>query len=186
MHDPADVLWERGLRAAALGGDAAAWRTLFDSAFETVASFARWRCGGREDLAEDVVQEAWLTAARRLSRFEPERCRFAGWVCGIAANIARAAVRRRLKDAGRSRPLVGVPEPAAASAEPAPDPERVALALSELPQRYEAVLRQKYFEQMSVADIANANRDSPKAVESLLTRARQAFREAFARNGDPP
>jgi RNA polymerase sigma-70 factor (ECF subfamily) len=44
---------------------------------------------------------------------------------------------------------------------------------------YEAVLRAKYLEGQSVADIAAGRGDSAKAVESLLTRARQAFREAY-------
>jgi len=30
---------ERGLRLAALGGDAAAWRSLYDSAFDTVSRY---------------------------------------------------------------------------------------------------------------------------------------------------
>jgi RNA polymerase sigma-70 factor (ECF subfamily) len=41
------------------------------------------------------------------------------------------------------------------------------------------VLRMKYLEGRSVADIAAERDDSPKAVESLLTRAREAFRQAY-------
>ena len=48
-----------------------------------------------------------------------------------------------------------------------------------LPDRYEAVLRAKYLEGRSVQDIASAWDETPKAVESLLTRARQAFRALF-------
>jgi RNA polymerase sigma-70 factor, ECF subfamily len=57
--------------------------------------------------------------------------------------------------------------------------ERVARALSALPDRYEAVLRAKYLEEQSMAQIAAACNETPKAVESLLTRARQAFRKAY-------
>jgi RNA polymerase sigma-70 factor (ECF subfamily) len=169
---------ERGLRLAALGGDAAAWRSLYDSAFDTVSRYARWRCG-RGDLADDAIQETWLTAARRLRSFDPGRGRFAEWVCGIAANVARGLVRKRLKSAVQS--LVSVPEPAGSECESTSDPERVALALAALPEHYEAALRAKYFEQRSVAEMAGG--ESLKAVESLLTRARQAFREAYERRG---
>jgi RNA polymerase sigma-70 factor (ECF subfamily) len=183
MNDPVAEPWERGLRAAALGGDAGAWRALYDSAFETVASYARWR-GGSADLAEDIVQESWLAAARRLASFDPAQARFAAWVCGIASNVARAHVRKRSRDSSRVRALVTIPEPAA---EPdTSDPERVALALAELPERYEAALRAKYLEQQSVVEMAAASRETEKAVESLLSRARQAFREAYARCGDSP
>ena len=57
--------------------------------------------------------------------------------------------------------------------------ERVAQTLTELPERYEAVLRAKYLDGLSVQAIADESGDSPKAVESMLTRARQAFREAY-------
>jgi DNA-directed RNA polymerase specialized sigma24 family protein len=37
----------------------------------------------------------------------------------------------------------------------------------------------KYLEGRSVADIAAERGESPKATESLLTRAREAFRQAY-------
>jgi RNA polymerase sigma-70 factor (ECF subfamily) len=40
-------------------------------------------------------------------------------------------------------------------------------------------LRSKYLEKASVADIAAAGDQTPKAVESLLTRARQMFRQKY-------
>jgi RNA polymerase sigma-70 factor (ECF subfamily) len=59
--------------------------------------------------------------------------------------------------------------------------ERIARALAELPERYEAVLRAKYLDQHAVVDIATAWSETPKAIESLLSRARQAFREIYCR-----
>jgi RNA polymerase sigma-70 factor, ECF subfamily len=179
MDDVPDSTRERVLRAAAIAGDPAAWRALFDAAFDTVHGYARWRCGGHDDLTDDVIQEAWLTASARLRTFDPLRSRFAGWVCGIAANVARGLVRKRMRHFARVRPLVAVPEPAASEPDPSHDPERVAVALAELPERYEVALRMKYFERRSVAEMATATGESVKAVESLLTRARQAFRERY-------
>lgn len=185
MDDPSDRTRERALRAAAAGGDAAAWGILFDAAFDTVHSYTRWRCGGRADLADEVIQDTWLTAARKLRSFDPDRSPFAGWVCGIAANVARSLVRKRLRHAARVRPLVAVPEPACP--EPDADPERVALALAELPERYELALRMKYFDRLSVGEMAATTGESVKAVESVLARARQAFREAYRQiGGDTP
>jgi RNA polymerase sigma-70 factor (ECF subfamily) len=170
---------EPALRLAALAGDAGAWQALFDSAFETVASYARWRCGGRADLCDDAVQETWLTAARKLGGFDPARSRFAAWVCGVAANVCRNLVRKRLRAAKRVRSLMAVPEPAVPDHTSDHDPEAVARALAELPDRYEEALRLKYLEQRSVTEMAKLLGDTVKAVESLLTRARQAFREKY-------
>lgn len=169
---------ERTLHSAALCGDEPAWAELYHAAYDTVFRYALWRCGGRVDLAEDVTQEAWLLAARKLRAFDPARGRFAGWVCGLAANAARNAVRSRLRVVRR---LATVP---VSATEPGDhDAEMVAVALAELPADYEAVLRAKYFEQRSVTDVAAETGRSVKAIESLLNRAREAFRKVYLRLG---
>jgi RNA polymerase sigma-70 factor (ECF subfamily) len=56
---------------------------------------------------------------------------------------------------------------------------RIAETLAGLPERYEAVLRAKYLDELSVAQIADNWKETPKAIESLLTRARMAFRDAY-------
>ena len=175
---------ERAIRDAVLAGDAAAWRAWYAEYFDRLFAYVRWRCGGLADLADDVTQETWLTAVRRLRSFDPEKGSFIAWLCGIAANATRNALRSRRRHAKRSRPL-GSTDDAPAGA---PDPvaiekaERVALALAALPEHYEAVLRAKYLDQMTVEAIATVRGDSVKAVESLLARARQAFREAYEKS----
>src|SRR5262245_13229154 len=181
MERGADVWRERAIREAVLDGDACAWRAWYDEHFAPLASYASWRCGGLADLTDDVIQETWLTAVRRLSAFDPARGPFRAWLCGIAGNAARNAVRGRRRQQRRSRPLDTTPEPAAGEPDPAAavKAERVAVALAALPEQYEAVLRAKYLDRMSVDEIAAERGTTAKAVESLLSRARQAFREAF-------
>jgi RNA polymerase sigma-70 factor (ECF subfamily) len=58
--------------------------------------------------------------------------------------------------------------------------ERVQITLDYLPDRYGDVLEWKYLQGLSVNEIAERLASTPKAVESTLTRARQAFREGFA------
>lgn len=171
---------ERATRDAVLAGDAAAWRRWYDAHFDRLAAYARWRCGGLRDLADDVVQETWLAAVRALARFDPDRGTFFDWLCGIAANAARNAVRARRRGA-RARALVPADDAAAPEARESAAAGRVAAALAELPDHYERVLRAKYLDGETVAAIAARTGASAKAVESQLTRARQAFREAYER-----
>lgn len=163
---------ERELRRAALSGEEFAWRTLYDEAFAGLYAYVLWRCGGLRDRADEATQETWLTAVRRLRAFDPSAGSFAAWLRGIAANVLRNQFRREKR---RMQPLESEPL-AEDSREQA---ERIAAALGELPPHYEAVLRMKYLEGRSVADIAAERGESPKAVESLLTRAREAFRQAY-------
>jgi RNA polymerase sigma-70 factor (ECF subfamily) len=178
--DPGAEVWrERAVRDAVLAGDAAAWRGWYDAHFCRLAAYVGWRCGGLPDLTDDVLQETWLTAVRRLRAFDPARGPFAAWLCGIAANAVRNALRSRRRHDRKAKPLESAPEPACDDPAAVEKAERVAAALAALPEHYEAVLRAKYLDRQTVDEIAEARGDTPKAVESLLSRARQAFREAY-------
>jgi RNA polymerase sigma-70 factor (ECF subfamily) len=175
-----DRIWrEQGLLSAVLAGDEQAWRTWYEESFEGLHAYLCWRCGGLRDLAEEMLQETWLTAVRRVRHFEPQRGSFANWLRGIAANVLRNHLRLRRR---RQRDLHlrnGCAAAADNTLEQREQGERIAAALAELPAHYEAVLRAKYLDGQSMAEIADARTETPKAVESLLTRARQAFREAY-------
>jgi RNA polymerase sigma-70 factor, ECF subfamily len=177
---------EHGLRQAVLAGDERAWRTWYDESFAGLHAYVLWRCAGLRDLADEVVQETWLTAVRRVRAFDAERGTFADWLRGIAANVLRNHLRGYLRRGRRTEPLNGHEHaaPPEAALEQREQAERVARALAALPGHYEAVLRAKYLDQQSVADIAAARGETAKAVESLLTRARQAFREAYQPSED--
>jgi len=134
------------------------------------------------DLADELVQETWLTAVRRVRSFDPECASFAAWLRGIAANVLRNHLR------ARRRTRATVPLNGALSAPSARSvPTRSVVAQACVPvDRHEAVLRAKYLEQQSVADIAADWDETPKAVESL--RAAPARRSAKRINcwSDPP
>jgi RNA polymerase sigma-70 factor (ECF subfamily) len=181
--DTADRVWrDRGLRSAVLAGDGRAWQTWYEESFDGLYTYVSWRCAGRRDLTDEVVQETWLTAVRRIRSFNPEQAGFAAWLRGIAANVLRNHFRKRRTAGAWFRPL-GDPG-AAPDIRPAAEPpeeraERIGQALAGLSERHEAVLRAKYLDQHSVAQIAANWNETPKTIESLLTRARLAFREAY-------
>lgn len=179
-----DRVWrEQALRSAVLAGDERAWRQWYEASFPSLLAYVSWRCAGLRDLTEEVIQDTWLIAVRRIRRFDPEAGSFEAWLRGIAANVLRNHWRGRRRLRARTEPLNGqdpaaLPEaPATADRERA---ERITRALACLPERYEAALRAKYLDGQTVAQIAEACGETPKAIESLLTRARQAFRDAYA------
>jgi RNA polymerase sigma-70 factor, ECF subfamily len=176
MQSNERVWREQVLRRAVLAGDEAAWRSWYEDEYAGLYAYVLWRCAGLRDHADDMVQETWLTAVRRIRRFDPAQGSFAGWLRGIAGNVLANHFRRHRRR--RTESLNGhVPAPET-DRQRREQAERIAQALSLLPQRYESVLRSKYVDGLTVADIAAASGESAKAVESLLTRARHLFREA--------
>jgi RNA polymerase sigma-70 factor, ECF subfamily len=72
---------------AAQGGDSAAFAALLDRLQLRVFRFILRQAASNQD-AEDLTQETFLEAYRRLSSFQ-ETARFSTWVLGIAQNLVR-------------------------------------------------------------------------------------------------
>lgn len=166
---------EAELRRAVLRGEVHAWRVLYDGSFDVLAAWVRRRV--EPGAVDDVLQETWLTAVRRLRDFDPVRGSFLAWLCGIAMRVGAASSRQAAR---RPPSLAG--EPAAARL----GGVSLAPALAALPESYREVLLAKYGDGRQVADIAAERGVTPKAVESMLTRARTAFREAWDRTKELP
>jgi len=172
---------EAELRAAVLEGNAWAWRTLFDRHFGALYVYVLARSGRDRMWAEDVVQEIWLKAALGMGDFDPARGGFEGWLRGIAENQLRN--QRRRESLRRAAPLSTAAEATVATnaAEHVELRDGVALTFAAIAPHYQAVLRAKYEERLPTAEIAAQWGTTPKSVESLLGRARAAFRDAFRR-----
>jgi len=186
-----DAAWQR----RALAGDEDAVRRLADAALGPLWSFCLYRVGGDRHTCEEVVQETLLKALAQLERYEPERsdgCIF-GWLTGLARN----EIRRARTQTARGLSLEALWERMDAElldvyrkldAGPLSDAvlEReetrtmVNAAMAQLPPHYREALEAKYVAGRSVRDIAAALGLSEKAVESQLTRARDAFRATFS------
>src|SRR5207248_9558579 len=79
--------------ARARQGDSDAFRALVERHSRSVFRLA-FRMTGNEQDAEDVVQESFLRAYRRLGRFE-SRANFGTWLYRITANCAVDLMRAR-------------------------------------------------------------------------------------------
>lgn len=127
-----------------------------------------------------------MTVVRRIATFDPEIGAFEGWLRGIADNVLRNESRRARLRAEVEQPSLphgpGVEEATTHARPPRSElAEQIALTLSGLPAAYQEVLRAKYEQGLSVADIAASSGKTAKTIESLLSRGRAAFRKAFTR-----
>ncbi|MCH2102434.1 MAG: sigma-70 family RNA polymerase sigma factor [Planctomycetes bacterium] len=138
---------------------------------------------------EDVVQESFLKAFRRLDTFHHQSS-FYTWIYRIATNTILDFLKRR----GRS-PIQSVEDPEVlARPEPtdgfAPNVniEREEIAevthkvLAELPDIFRTVLVMREFEERSYQEIADVLGISIGTVESRLFRARARFRERLTKD----
>jgi RNA polymerase sigma-70 factor, ECF subfamily len=183
-----DAELARRLRA----GEESAFDSFFAEYFPRVYRFARVRLGGDEDAAEEVAQTTLIKALAKIGTYRGEAALFT-WLC----SFCRHEIDRWYSRAGRSAAVSlsdDSPETRAVldaiSALSGEDPEEeyrrselsrlVHVTLDHLPGRYGEALLWKYVESRSVEEIASRLGLGYKAAESLLTRARQAFRESFA------
>jgi RNA polymerase sigma-70 factor (ECF subfamily) len=181
---------DRFLVRRVLAGDEAAFETLFEGSFHGLYRFALVRVGQDPELAREVTQATLCKAFEKLHTYRGEAPLFS-WLCSICRFEISAFHRRT-----RLHPMValiddtmetrGALETVAAALE---DPESSALrqevvrwvhvTIDHLPSHYGRVLEWKYADGLSVKEIAVQLGTTPKAAESLLTRARRAFRDGF-------
>jgi RNA polymerase sigma-70 factor (ECF subfamily) len=175
-----------------IAGEQQAFDDFFDGHFPGLYRFALRRLGGNPDLAEETAQAAICKAITKLETYRGEASLFT-WLCTFCRHEI-SALHRRNKVAARGVDLIeDAPEVRAAleSLGAVPDsPARafdrqeigqlVQVVLDRLPAHYGHALEWKYVEELPVKTIAARLKISPKAAESLLTRAREAFRDGFS------
>jgi RNA polymerase sigma-70 factor (ECF subfamily) len=85
---------------AAKGGDADAWRVLYDAVAGRLVGWLRSQQPADAAIdAEDIASEAWLTAARRVGEFTGTADDFGGWLFVVAKNVMVNANRRSARRA---------------------------------------------------------------------------------------
>ncbi len=176
-----------------LAGEEQAFDEFFSAHFPGLYRFAMSRTRGDADAAEEVVQSALCKAITKLDTFRGEATLFT-WLCTFCRHEISAYYRRAGRQPVTTEWVEDNREIAAALDSLwvlTPDgPEQalrrkeiarfVHLTLDRLPVRYADALEWKYIDGLSVKEIAVRLDLSPKATESVLTRARAAFRDGFA------
>lgn len=153
---------------------------IFEQCFEQVYAYIAYRTAPDRAAAEDITQEVFLAAFRSLEQFRGD-CPVLTWLRGIARNKLADHFRAvQMRPSHVDDQLV-----AQLAADDGGLSERqdrallVSLALRDLPVRYAELLEEKYLEGLAVKEIALRRNLHEKAVESALTRAREAFRQAW-------
>lgn len=182
---------DRGLAARMLAGDSGAFDEFFRGYFARLYRFAAPRVGADRDAARDIVQETLCKAMRSLEGYRGEASMFT-WLCQICRSLL-ADRYQRLQREGRR--FVAIEDDAGVRAAlesldaPEDDPElalrRSQLAdlvqsvLDRLPTHYGNALEWKYVEGLTVEAIGARLQLGTLAAQSLLQRARAAFRDGF-------
>jgi RNA polymerase sigma-70 factor (ECF subfamily) len=174
-----------------LAGDERAFEAFFNAYFPRLYRFALPRLNGDVDATREIVQHTLGKAIRKLESFRGESGLFT-WICQICRNEIVDYIRaeRRM----RHIVLIDDQPELRAAVESIEAPEEfdlvkgygreeaarlVRVVLDRLPASYGDALEWKYIEGESVEIIGERLGIGTTAAQSLLARARRAFRESL-------
>jgi len=176
------------LVARARAGDQQAYAALVEQHSRPVFHLA-YRMTGNEQDAEDVVQETFIKAHRRLDRFEL-RAGFGSWVFRIATNCALDLLRaRKRRIQGTELAEAEKPVDIEALAVTGPEQERllfgsetrrkVVLAMKRLTPSERAAFVLRHFEERPIKEVAAVLRQTDNATKQAIFRAVRKLRSAL-------
>lgn len=161
-----------------LTGDAGAFRELVERHERRVYGFA-WQLLRDAGEAEDVAQEVFVAAYRKLGEFEASRAQFSTWLLTLTrnrcCNVLRGRERRERIERQVSRPLPA-PEVAPADGEVWQELDR---ALERLPLEQRTAFVLAELQDLPYAEIAAIEGVEIGTVKSRVSRARERLREAL-------
>lgn len=180
---------DRRLVRQILAGDERALRSFMDDYFPRLYRYARHRLRNEADV-DDVVQVSLAQAARRLETYRGEATLLT-WLVQICRHEISRQLQRNDRDADIMEPFINdellratlesieinqddCPEAAGRRSELI---SLVQFTLDQLPEKYARALELKYIEGYDSREIAGNLNISDEATQSLLARARRAFRE---------
>ncbi len=184
---------ERMLVKRMLASDERAFEEFFESHFSRLFRFALTRLDGDADAAQEIAQATLCKAVARLATYRGESALFT-WLCTICRHEIGHEYRRRERlPASASLPedsedCRAALDSLAAALEEGPEARLdqkeikrlVQVTLDNLPWSYASALEWKYIQGLPVKEIAGKLQLGQKAAESLLGRARAAFRDGFS------
>lgn len=186
---------------AAKAGDSAALGELLFSTYDDLARFLQQKmpAASRRHLdAEDVIQQVFTQAFREIQQFEYRGSGSLGaWLRTIADFRLKDAIKHlKAKKRGGDQVLVSSQSDsfldvmtAIASDDPtasqivrhAEARRATRLAIAQLPEDYQTVIRLRFFELKSIDETSRLMSRTPASVRSLADRAKKQLRESLVR-----
>ena len=182
---------DKRLVARLLAGEEAAFKQFFADHYQRLFRFALARMDRDVGAAEDAAQSTLSRALENLASYRGEAQLFT-WLCAICRSEVSQWRRRTgrreahivlLED--RPETLGALDSLAADGDDPAAELQRdqrarhIQVVLDRLPPRYGDALEWKYVEGYSAQEIAARLRIGTEAANSLLARAKRAFKETY-------
>lgn len=152
---------------------------LYLQSYELVYNFVRYRMAD-DGATEDVVSEAFLSAARAFDRFDPRRSKFSTWVISIAKNCMISYYRKErpttaLEDAPLSAMAVSGEQ------DNVDDRQLVDQLLRRLDDDEREIVVMKYREGYRNIEIAEELNMNASTVSTKLSKALAKMRAALPR-----
>jgi RNA polymerase sigma factor (sigma-70 family) len=174
------------LVALARGGDKTAFGHLIKR-HQTLALRLAQKMIGRADIAQELVQEAFLQAYLSLDRLRDDD-RFQSWLCGIVLNVCRTHIRHQKINFLSFEEIMGgskVDVDIFASASPSPMKvaqeqelyDLVLEAVNSLSHKNRSTILLFYFEQLTIYEISALLDSSVTAVKGRLHKARKQLKD---------
>lgn len=159
-------------------GNAEAFDALFARHSNHVLEMLRLRCGGDEEIAKDLMQEAFIRAFVSIDKFDT-RYTFGGWIYTIARNL-HIDLKRRNKKQEQQQQEIDFETPCGQ-----PNPEqhiintqnsmRIDAAVSRMAEHYRIVFDMRYMQDLSYEDISQRLKLPLGTVKTQIHRARERF-----------
>ncbi len=156
--------------------DPVAFRHWYDMVLPRVYRYLLARSGDTW-LAEELTQQTFVEAVRNRRKFDG-RSDVVTWLCAIGLSVVVDQLLAADREAARQQRLSAIrseQDPLASTDER----DAVLGALGALPDDQRLTLIFRYLDGMSVRQVAKQLDRTEKAVEALLSRGRDAFRQAY-------
>lgn len=177
---------DQHLVRAVATGSAEALADLYDRYSATVFGLAR-RITGRQEDAEEVVQDVFAQVWRQAGRYQDGRATVVAWL--VMLTRTRAIDRLRARAARPDQDATATPETTPLVATSSPDPEQVAVSsdeartlkrmLGSLPEVQRSLVELAYYDGLTHSEIAAQTGLALGTVKTRLRTALFTLREAI-------